>query len=195
MTKAITATRIPMINRTIIDWSMSSSFPLEIDSITKETQNIMYNEKSRTASQMSAQTLTSENSSVGCKSSRQGVNYTGTASRTVYGDVCQAWHEQTPHNHSIGSSSHHFPDADIKHAQSYCRNPSNGVDEFGPWCYTSNPDVRKANCEIPYCSDVVINRQECKMSLQGEEYAGTMNQTMHGHACQVQLSSILMCIK
>ncbi|XP_071178210.1 putative macrophage stimulating 1-like protein [Mytilus edulis] len=33
--------------------------------------------------------------------------------------------------------------------ENYCRNPDN--EEYGPWCYTTNPDVRWEFCDIPYC--------------------------------------------
>ena len=41
----------------------------------------------------------------------------------------------------------------------YCRNPDN--DPEGPWCYTTNPEVRWEKCNIRWCRS---NESPCKTS-------------------------------
>ena len=43
-----------------------------------------------------------------CKTSREGVSYTGSVSHTVMGDVCQPWDSQIPHKHTVGISDDEF---------------------------------------------------------------------------------------
>lgn len=35
--------------------------------------------------------------------------------------------------------------------ENFCRNPNN--DPGGPWCYTTDPNVRAEECGIPLCSE------------------------------------------
>ncbi|VDI19506.1 plasminogen, partial [Mytilus galloprovincialis] len=76
-----------------------------------------------------------------CRMDQQGKNYTGTISKTRFGNTCQPWSSLTPYTHrfSVKMEDH----------ENYCRNPDN--EEYGPWCYTTNPDVRWEFCDIPYC--------------------------------------------
>ncbi|KAM8979827.1 hepatocyte growth factor isoform X4 [Sarcophilus harrisii] len=60
--------------------------------------------------------------------------------------------------------------------ENYCRNPRG--EEGGPWCFTSNPEVRHEVCDIPQCSEV-----EC-MTCNGESYRGPMDHTESGKICQ-----------
>lgn len=60
--------------------------------------------------------------------------------------------------------------------ENYCRNPRG--EEGGPWCFTSNPEVRYEVCDIPQCSEV-----EC-MTCNGESYRGPMDHTESGKICQ-----------
>uniref|UniRef100_A0A8C0J9T8 Kringle domain-containing protein n=1 Tax=Chelonoidis abingdonii TaxID=106734 RepID=A0A8C0J9T8_CHEAB len=56
----------------------------------------------------------------------------------------------------------------------YCRNPDE--DEKGPWCYTTDPNIRFDYCNIQEC-------EEC-MYCSGENYQGKISQTESGIECQ-----------
>lgn len=90
--------------------------------------------------------LTANN--LNCKTSILGQDYTGTYSQTVSGRTCQRWDSQTPHEH-INNDPARFPDASLDEVANYCRNPDN--DEGGPWCYTTDPDIRYEYCAIEFC--------------------------------------------
>ena len=68
--------------------------------------------------------------------------YRGETSRTRSGKTCQKWTSQHPHKHS--QTPLKKPDKGLGD-HNYCRNPDN---ELGPWCYTTDPDVRWEYC---YC--------------------------------------------
>ncbi|CAC5366307.1 PLG [Mytilus coruscus] len=76
-----------------------------------------------------------------CRMDQQGKNYTGTVSKTRFGQTCQAWTSLAPYQHrfSVKMADH----------ENYCQNPDN--EEYGPWCYTTDPDTRWEFCDIPYC--------------------------------------------
>lgn len=42
-----------------------------------------------------------------------------------------------------------YPREDLR--ENFCRNPNN--DPGGPWCYTTDPNVRAEECGIPQCSE------------------------------------------
>ena len=63
-----------------------------------------------------------------------GLDYAGTRTKTKSGLTCQKWSEQYPHKHDRPAWEHN-----------YCRNPDS---EDGPWCYTTDPDVRWEYCAI-----------------------------------------------
>lgn len=42
-----------------------------------------------------------------------------------------------------------YPRDDLR--ENFCRNPNN--DPGGPWCYTTDPNVRAEECGIPQCSE------------------------------------------
>uniref|UniRef100_K1QHT7 Plasminogen n=1 Tax=Magallana gigas TaxID=29159 RepID=K1QHT7_MAGGI len=56
---------------------------------------------------------------------------------TYTGKTCQRWDSQTPHSHSYQNNP-----------ENYCRNPSN---HNGTWCYTTDPDSRWEDCDVPKC--------------------------------------------
>ncbi|XP_061195059.1 uncharacterized protein LOC133203254 [Saccostrea echinata] len=106
-----------------------------------------------------------------CKTSTEGLGYRGRKSVTSTGKTCQRWDSQTPHSHDYADL---LPGNASKH-ENYCRNPlAENVD--GPWCYTTDDDTRWELCYIPFC--------ECRETMKGVEYRGTMSQTMEGYDCQ-----------
>ncbi|KAL2777444.1 hepatocyte growth factor isoform 5 precursor [Daubentonia madagascariensis] len=77
----------------------------------------------------------------------KGGSYKGTVSITKSGIKCQPWNSMIPHEHSFLPSSYRGKDLQ----ENYCRNPRG--EEGGPWCFTSNPEVRYEVCDIPQCSE------------------------------------------
>ncbi|XP_071132772.1 plasminogen-like [Mytilus edulis] len=69
-----------------------------------------------------------------------GASYNGTLSVTISGRTCQPWGSQTPHKHLFTKISDQY---------NYCRNPS--LDYPGPWCYTTDPNVKYEYCPIYLC--------------------------------------------
>ncbi|XP_037376584.1 plasminogen isoform X1 [Talpa occidentalis] len=105
-----------------------------------------------------------------CKTGN-GKNYRGTISKTKNGVTCQKWSSSFPHRPRF--SPDQYPQEGLE--ENYCRNPDNDPD--GPWCYTTDPDLRYDFCNIPQCED------EC-MHCSGEHYVGKISKTMSGIECQ-----------
>ncbi|CAH6788229.1 prothrombin [Phodopus roborovskii] len=74
-----------------------------------------------------------------------GMNYHGTVSVTHSGIECQLWRSRYPHKPDINSTTH--PRADLQ--ENFCRNPDSSTK--GPWCYTTDPTVRREECSVPIC--------------------------------------------
>ncbi|XP_072473715.1 prothrombin [Notamacropus eugenii] len=74
-----------------------------------------------------------------------GSNYRGNISITKSGIPCQFWSSRYPHRPDLNSSTH--PNADLR--ENFCRNPDGS--STGPWCYTSDPTLRREECSIPIC--------------------------------------------
>ncbi|XP_054714438.1 inactive tyrosine-protein kinase transmembrane receptor ROR1-like [Uloborus diversus] len=72
-----------------------------------------------------------------------GENYRGTKSETISGLKCQPWSDQ------IFYRTADYPE--LVGGHSYCRNP--GGKEVQPWCFTTDPNVRKEVCDVPQCVD------------------------------------------
>ena len=70
----------------------------------------------------------------------------GNQQRTASGRYCQSWSSQDPHKHPFDPSR--YP-TELLTSSLSCRNPG-GVGE-GPWCYTSDPNVRWEYCDVPQC--------------------------------------------
>ncbi|XP_074658222.1 apolipoprotein(a)-like isoform X2 [Tubulanus polymorphus] len=102
-----------------------------------------------------------------------GKSYTGSSMETRTGKWCQSWMEQVPHRHGY-SNANDFPDESLYDASNYCRNPDNSED--GPWCFTTESDVRKEFCDVPECKD-------CKDNLKGHDYIGNKTETVSGFTC------------
>lgn len=82
-----------------------------------------------------------------CKIDRIGNSYRGYQTTTRTGRTCQRWTSQSPHQHSMTWKG--FPEGNMEAAMNYCRNPDREPD--GPWCYTTDPEVRWEYCDIPMC--------------------------------------------
>ena len=88
----------------------------------------------------------------GCHSLDNGIDYSGTANKTIGGISCQRWSSQTPHNHRL-TDPHGFVDDTIEEAGSFCRNPTTWDVGSWPWCYTMDPATRWDHCHREgYCS-------------------------------------------
>jgi len=95
----------------------------------------------------------------------------GTLSTTVNGRTCQAWASSTPHvPNSASQNDTNYPDGSRAAARNYCRNPDSDT-SVGPWCYTTDPDVRWETCNLAYCGTSRPNgystlgiSSECKIS-------------------------------
>ena len=76
-----------------------------------------------------------------------------------------------------------FPDRSVIKALNYCRNINKHV--YGPWCFVELDDGKRRGftCDIPYCSDVTIDKRECKITDSGFAYAGTVSKTNRGDEC------------
>ena len=81
-----------------------------------------------------------------CMVSPDGRDYVGHISVTANGRTCQAWALQYPHPHNLSNQDSMFPDGSVADAVNYCRNPD---DSHGPWCYTTDPNVRWEPCDVP----------------------------------------------
>ncbi|KAG8522385.1 Apolipoprotein(a), partial [Galemys pyrenaicus] len=88
-----------------------------------------------------------------------GESYRGKVAVTMSGLTCQAWRDQTPHQHHKTPENYPF----INLEANYCRNPDG---EFAPWCYTTNNEVRWEYCDIPSCESCPLGTHGKK----GHEY-------------------------
>ncbi|XP_063688512.1 SCO-spondin-like isoform X2 [Bolinopsis microptera] len=80
------------------------------------------------------------------KADEDGLDYRGTVSVTVSGNVCQRWDSQSPNEHS--ATAERKPDSGLH--ENYCRNPDG---ESGAWCYNGEGTVpRWEYCDIPICA-------------------------------------------
>uniref|UniRef100_A0A8C7FHM2 Plasminogen n=1 Tax=Oncorhynchus kisutch TaxID=8019 RepID=A0A8C7FHM2_ONCKI len=100
-----------------------------------------------------------------------GMDYRGTKSKTNSGKTCQRWASKYPHKPNMTPSTH--PKADLE--SNFCRNPDG--DSKGPWCYTTDPDIRWETCNVQNCSE------EC-MHCSGKNYRGKISTTENGYTCQ-----------
>uniref|UniRef100_A0A3Q4GXE5 Hepatocyte growth factor a n=1 Tax=Neolamprologus brichardi TaxID=32507 RepID=A0A3Q4GXE5_NEOBR len=106
----------------------------------------------------------------------KGTDYQGTMNVTPEGVTCQRWDSQFPHSHSFLPQNYKCKDL----RENYCRNPD-GADY--PWCFTTNPNQRIANCtHIPRCGAEATQKAEC-YEENGETYRGTLSITRSGIPC------------
>ena len=48
-----------------------------------------------------------------------------------------------------------MPDLDLTEASNFCRSPDR--DTYGPWCYTTDPDVVWEYCDVIKCTQGVYH--------------------------------------
>ena len=78
--------------------------------------------------------------------------YRGRQDITISGRTCQAWNQQTPHQHS--NTPENKPDEGFE--ANYCRNPHGNTETI--WCYTTDPSTRLELCKPKSCKYVNIRR-------------------------------------
>ncbi|XP_043438343.1 prothrombin [Prionailurus bengalensis] len=122
-----------------------------------------------------------------------GMNYRGNVNFTRSGIECQLWRSHYPHKPEINYTTH--PGADLK--ENFCRNPDGST--TGPWCYTTDPTVRREECSIPICGQGGVTVQPTPRSRnstvnlpppsdscipeRGRYYHGRLAVTTHGSPC------------
>jgi len=68
-----------------------------------------------------------------------------TVNTTLSGRRCQRWDSQSPHYH---------PYLHLSAFDNYCQNPN---EDAGPWCYTTDRDLRTEFCRLPiYDSELLF---------------------------------------
>ena len=74
-------------------------------------------------------------------------DYVGTINVTESGKECMRWDAQSPHEHegNVPGTDQH-PASYL--SGNYCRNPDS---HSSSWCYTTDPDTRWENCNVPKC--------------------------------------------
>ncbi|XP_033063711.1 prothrombin [Trachypithecus francoisi] len=122
-----------------------------------------------------------------------GTNYRGHVNITRSGIECQLWRSRYPHKPEINSTTH--PGADLQ--ENFCRNPDGST--TGPWCYTTDPTVRREECSIPVCGqdqvtvamtprsrgasvNLSLPSEQC-VPDRGRQYQGSLAVTTHGLPC------------
>ncbi|KAJ7382831.1 hypothetical protein OS493_032466, partial [Desmophyllum pertusum] len=74
-----------------------------------------------------------------------GVGYHGNVNITRSGNTCQSWSSQCPHRHW------RIPkDVVDQNDSNMCRNPDSSAPD-GPWCYTTDLNVRWEYCNVSRC--------------------------------------------
>ncbi|XP_054578190.1 plasminogen isoform X2 [Eptesicus fuscus] len=120
----------------------------------------------------------------------RGESYVGKVAVTLSGHTCQHWSQQTPHKHN--RTPENFPCKNLE--ENYCRNPDG---ESGPWCYTTNSEVRWEHCKIPSCESSQLSTEQADTTVEeqtpvvqecyhgnGQSYRGTSSTTITGRKCQ-----------
>ncbi|KAM6960582.1 hepatocyte growth factor [Aplochiton taeniatus] len=115
------------------------------------------------------------NVTAGCYRGR-GTDYRGTVGVTPGGLTCQRWDSQYPHRHTYTPQDYGCKDL----RENFCRNPDGSE---VPWCFTTNPRVRTANCStIPHCDTQSSQPQDCYEGI-GASYRGEQSRTRLGLPC------------
>ena len=172
-----------VISFTLICASLKSAYGKSANDSTQVSSNISHTKVSLTGFDLNHVTNDSRHFVRNeCKTTRIGLDYMGTVSKTIDGDECQAWISQYPHIHTSGIFDHEFPEKNVSRAENFCRNPAN--DSYGPYCYTMDLNTEWQYCMIPKCSEVVAGvHPECKSDRRGTQYMGKISHTENGRLC------------
>ncbi|CAG5079386.1 Oidioi.mRNA.OKI2018_I69.PAR.g9241.t1.cds [Oikopleura dioica] len=130
-----------------------------------------------------------------CYDKERPWDYTGDIDFTVTGEKCMDWRKGTTHRPK------HYPTQ--SGSSNFCRNPDS--DPNGPWCYTTDPNVVYAYCNVPTCDESKSkerqNNVNCISDSRGTAYRGSQRfATKDGkfylcqswHAVEPQRSMFLM---
>ncbi|XP_072017805.1 plasminogen-like [Amphiura filiformis] len=112
----------------------------------------------------------------------EALNYRGSVSFTRNNQTCQKWTSHTPHSHQHITPGL-YPEAGLGD-HNYCRNPFD--DPNGPWCYTTDPDVRYEYCDVGEPSTVCNYADpECYTgTFKALDYRGSVSVTRNDRPCQ-----------
>ncbi|VDI68235.1 receptor tyrosine kinase-like orphan receptor 1, partial [Mytilus galloprovincialis] len=100
-----------------------------------------------------------------CKITALGTEYKGQINVTISGIQCQKWNTDYPHPTNFKEL--------VGDQKNYCRNPDNEPE--GPWCYTMNPTIRWAYCDVQYC---VFTTPTTLTNTETTEKMSTIDQTL-----------------
>ncbi|CAH1799094.1 unnamed protein product [Owenia fusiformis] len=123
-----------------------------------------------------------------CRETIAGHEYQGSIYTTDTGRQCQHWEAHIPH---IGEGSsltliHIFNN---KSTDNFCRNPDPRW-EKGPWCYTSDPNMRWDSCgeTVPICACVgaVYNEATRSCYLIQHDTKHNYRRTYHHHKAECE---------
>nr|CAB3264947.1 plasminogen-like [Phallusia mammillata] len=89
---------------------------------------------------------------IGCFDPADVTGYRGNQNFTHAGTKCQIWDSFTPHAHIYTSSR--FPGKGLGN-HNFCRNPDGDVQ---PWCFTTDPSINWAYCDVPTCSSTTTKQ-------------------------------------
>ena len=100
-----------------------------------------------------------------CLEGLKSTPYTGTASITNHGFVCQHWKSQHPHTHPFTINDFFPVDGTVNNASNYCRD----LLGYGrPWCYTTSPSVQRDFCTFSICKGrIPLNK--CAASWENQQ--------------------------
>ena len=114
-----------------------------------------------------------------CSISTRGYRYTGTVNQTAAGIPCQRWDTNSPHHNDYNNTEDYAGNVDsLSDLENYCRSP---VDDYAPWCYTTDEDERWDYCDIPKCTGMCQKTQNVEHShtIFSIFYNGTTLQLIH----------------
>ncbi|CAG0891594.1 unnamed protein product [Darwinula stevensoni] len=126
-----------------------------------------------------------------CLQTAMGKEYIGTTRKTKTGKPCLRWDSQPygkpdDFDPNIPYEAHfRFGNSSLHH--DFCRNPTF---RHQPWCFVEDAGIEWEFCQIRFCPDYP-NKEECRWTKEGEEYAGTRNKSQELFCAQWPESALL----